>query len=481
MKKFYLTTSIPYINAPPHIGFALELVQADVIARWHRSKGDDVFFLTGTDEHGAKVAKAARMENKDPEDFAGELSLKFQNLAKLVNTSCDNFIRTTDKAKHWPAVKAVWEGLVRAGDLYKKKYAGLYCLGCEAFILEKDLVGGRCSYHQLVPEKVEEENYFFKLSRYSDQIKQLIKKDKIKILPESRKNEIVSFFQNGLEDVSFSRSRERYWGWQVPGDPTQSIYVWVDALPNYLSGIGYPLNQKQFNHYWPADIHCIGKDILKFHVAIWPAILLSLGLPLPRMVFVHGFITSVGQKMSKSLGNVIDPFPLIEKYGADALRYYLLREITPTEDGDFTEEKFRGRYQSDLASGLGNLVARVRSLGEKVGIGKPSKLIDAKKIIAEVRNEYTKAVREYSFNRALQKVWELVSFCDKEINRTAPWKKQAEAPGIIGKLLSIIGEISDLVNPFLPDTSERIKREIGLDTDRTFLKASQGPLFPRID
>ncbi|PJB98939.1 MAG: methionine--tRNA ligase, partial [Candidatus Nealsonbacteria bacterium CG_4_9_14_0_8_um_filter_36_17] len=361
-KKFYITTSIAYTNTPPHIGYALELIQADVLARYHRILGKKVFFLTGTDEHGQKVVKAAEEAEKEPKEFTDKITARFKLLTKVLNLSNTDFIRTTDEKRHWPVAREVWLKLKENGDIYKKNYKGLYCVGCEAFITKKDLINGKCKIHQKEPEVVEEENYFFRLSKYSKQIKEIIKKDNVKIIPEERKNEMLNFVSQGLEDVSFSRPRKDLkWGIPVPDDNSQTIYVWADALINYISALDYP-NGENFKKYWPADVHCLGKDILRFHSTIWLGMLLSLGLELPKNIFVHGFITSNGQKMSKSLGNVIDPFELVKKYGTDAVRYFLLREITPTEDGDFTYEKFEARYNSDLASGLGNLVARVLTL-----------------------------------------------------------------------------------------------------------------------
>jgi len=368
MKKFYITTSIPYTNALPHIGFALEAVQADVLARYHKKLGEGVFFLTGTDEHGLKIKKAAKAVKKTPQEFVDEISARFLELTKVLNISNDDFIRTTDKKRHWPAVKKLWLKLKDNNDIYKKKYKGYYCSGCEAFVTEKDLVQGKCPIHQKEPELIEEENYFFRLSKYLPVIKKEIEKGDLKIIPQARQNEVLGYIKTGIEDVSFSRAKEKYWGFEVPGDPSQIIYVWGDALPNYISAIGYEKETKQFKKLWPADVHCIGKDILKFHAVIWPAMLLSAGLELPKSIFVHGFINVAGQKMSKSLGNVVDPFELIKKYGVDTVRYFLLREIPSTEDGDFTREKFEQRYNSDLASGIGNLVARVNAMARDLKI-----------------------------------------------------------------------------------------------------------------
>ncbi len=462
--KFYITTSIAYTNAPPHIGYALELVQADVLARYHKILGDDVFFLTGTDEHGAKIVKAAQAANKTPKDFTDEISGKFKDLTKVLNLSNDDFIRTTDQKRHWPSVRKVWLSIKEKGDLYKKRYQGLYCLGCEAFVKEKDLVDGKCPIHKQKPEIIEEENYFFRLSKYADAVKEKITSGEIKIVPEGRKNEIVSFINQGVEDVSCSRSKENLqWGVPVPDDDSQIIYIWFEALINYL----YP------KKYWPADVHCVGKDIFRFHVLLWPAMLLSLGLELPRIIFVHGYITSGGQKISKSLGNVVDPFALVKKYGADALRFFLLREISPTEDGDFSEEKFRERYNGDLASGLGNLVARVTKLAQ---VSKIKKIGSEKSLIAEYKialavskEKYKESLERFEFSTSLAAVWALIKFCDQGVERNKLWEKSDKQKEIVGNLLFLIGEIAMLLEPFLPETSKKI------------LKGKiKGPLFPRI-
>jgi methionyl-tRNA synthetase len=365
--KFYITTAIDYVNAKPHIGHALEKIQADVLARYHRAKGDDVWFLTGTDEHGTKNFRTAEIAGKTTQEFVDENSEYFKNLKDVCNLSWDDFIRTTDKNRHWPGVQKLWNKIYEAGDLYKKKYQGLYCVGCEAFVTEKELVDGKCPIHKKEPEKLEQENWFFKLSKYSKEIESKIKNDELKIIPESRKNEILSFLKSGLEDISLSRPKNYLsWGIPVPNDPDQVIYVWYDALSNYITAIEYAEESEKFKKFWPADLHVIGKDILRFHAAIWPGMLLSAGLPLPKSIFVHGFITVEGEKMSKTLGNIIDPAELSQKYGSDAVRYYLLREISTYEDGDYSKKKFEERYNADLANGIGNLVSRVATLGERI-------------------------------------------------------------------------------------------------------------------
>ncbi|MBI2626005.1 MAG: methionine--tRNA ligase, partial [Candidatus Nealsonbacteria bacterium] len=451
-KKFYITTSIAYANALPHLGYALETIQADVLARHRRILGEDVFFLTGTDEHGRKVLEAASAAGKTPEDFTDEISGKFKELAKVLNLSNNDFIRTTDKKRHWPQAQEVWLKLKENGDIYKKKYKGLYCVGCEAFITKKDLVDGKCHIHQKTPEVIEEENYFFRLSKYSSKISDILKKDNIKIIPETRKNEMLSFAKQGLEDISFSRPRKDLtWGIPVPDDKTQTIYVWADALTNYLSGAP---------GRWPADVHCIGKDIQKFHCLIWPGMLLSLGLPLPKTILVHGFINVAGQKMSKSLGNVIDPVELVKRYGVDPVRYFLLREIPPTEDGDFTYEKFEQRYNSDLAKGIGNLVARVITLAKisnfQFPISNKFSNSNFQTIINKIKKECDRSLNKFKFNEALAVIWELIGWCDKYIEKEKPWVETKNQLSVISDLSYALSNIAQMLQPFLPETSEKI-------------------------
>ncbi|MEI7424600.1 MAG: methionine--tRNA ligase [Candidatus Staskawiczbacteria bacterium] len=469
--KFYITTSIPYTNAPPHIGFALEIIQADVLARYHKNMGDDVFFLTGTDEHGIKTLRIAREAGKDPKVFADEISQKFRDLTNILNISNDDFIRTTDEIRHKPAVEKLWRALDKAGDIYKKKYKGYYCPGCEAFKTDKEIVDCKCPIHLKELEIIEEENYFFRLSKYNKKIEEAIESGEIKIVPEGKKNETLSMLKQGMEDVSFSRTKDKYWGFEVPGDSEQVMYVWCDALPNYISAIGYENDEKKFKKYWPANVHCLGKDIMKFHTIFWPAMLMSANIALPKSIFVHGFINVAGQKMSKSLGNVIDPFELVKKYGADAVRYYLLRELTPTEDGDFTYEKFEQRYNSDLAGGIGNLVARTLGIYSKIDgfkEKKPSNKIKGK--ITESLGIYKSAINDFKFNDALFVIWDVIAFCDKYINEFELWKSKDEQ--VISDLFFAIKEIGILLEPFLPETAEKIKKAVET-------KVSEN-LFPRI-
>ena len=506
--KFYITTAIDYVNAKPHIGHALEKIQADVLARYHRAKGDEVWFLTGVDVHGLKNFRAAEAVGQKPEDFTSENSAFFKNLKNILNLSWDDFISTGDQDRHWPGVQKLWNRLYEAGDLYKKNYKGFYCVGCEAFITEKELVDGKCSIHQKAPETIEQENWFFRLSKYSKEIESRIKNDELRIIPETRKNEILSFIESGLEDVSFSRQKKDLpWGIPVPNDPDQVMYVWCDALSNYITAIGYgsansgqrtaagymndPSSKLQapssmFHDLWPADLHVIGKDILRFHAAIWPGMLIAAGLPLPKSIFAYGFITVEGQKMSKTLGNIIDPAELVEKYGTDAVRYYLLREISTYEDGDYGSKKFEKRYNADLANGIGNLVARVAALGERI---MPVKFSFEKDIEDSVKKEcgrifadYEKSISEIKLNESLASAWELVSIADKYINEKKPWavKDAEEFKKIIANSCYLIGVINNLISPFIPLTAEKISEQISYSESAFKIKKGE-TLFPRLN
>ncbi|MFY9457400.1 MAG: class I tRNA ligase family protein [Candidatus Spechtbacterales bacterium] len=496
-KKFYITTAIDYVNGNPHIGHAFEKTQADVLARYHRSLGDDVFFLTGTDEHGVKNFRSAQEAGLSPKEFVDLNSKKFKKLALVLNISNDYFVRTTDKKVHWPGAIKMWQALESAGDIYKKQYRGSYCVGHEAFITKKDLVDGKCALHKKEPEVIEEENYFFRLSKYTKKIEKVIKSGKFKIIPNSSLNELLRLLEQGLEDVSFSRpSKDLSWGVPVPSDKKHTMYVWCDALVNYLSAIGYgapisyKLQAKSFKKYWPADVQVIGKDILRFHAAIWPGMLLSAGLALPKILFVHGFISVGGEKMSKSLGNVVDPFALIEKYGADAVRYYLLREIPSIHDGDFTHEKFEERYRSDLAKGLGNFTARVVSLGARHIKGSFASYQSArtKKTILEAEKKYHKAMGDFRFDEALQAVWELIAYGDKFVDSTRLWELPGKDPkkfaSHIAELCALLANIAFLLSPFLPVTSRAIAKQLGIkdvaQNPRAFKLKKGNPLFPMV-
>lgn len=461
-KKFYITTPIYYTNQAPHIGTAYTTVAADVLARYYRKLGEDVFFLTGTDEHGDKIAQAAEKANKTTQEFVDEISELFKIAWKKLNISYDDFIRTTDE-KHKKGVEKFLLKLKDSGKVYQDEYKALYCSGCEDFIFKKDLVDGKCPYHKKEPELISETNYFFKLKDFLPQIKELIENDKIIIEPKERKKEVLSLLKQDLGNLSISRQKVK-WGIDLPFDKEQKTYVWVDALQNYITAIGYGDDSKEFKTYWPADLHLIAKDIVKFHAIFWPALLLATGLELPKKIFVHGFFTVEGQKMSKTLGNVIDPSYLVDKYGADAVRYFLLREISFGSDGDFSIKRLKERYNSDLANGLGNLVSRVLALSEKIKTKakKANKEFDLE--IKSVQKKYKKAIEEIKFNEALESIWQLISFCDEYIEKNKPWEliksDQEKAKEVLGQLLTVIEEIVNLLGPFMPETSEKILNQI---------------------
>jgi methionyl-tRNA synthetase len=462
-KKFYITTTLPYVNADPHIGFALEIIQADVIARYHKSLDEDVFFNTGVDEHGLKIYRKAQENNLTPQEYCDIYAKKFDELKQSLNLSYNNFIRTTDE-HHIKAAQEFWNICSKNGDIYKKIYKVKYCVGCELEKTESELVNGRCSMHpNLELEIIDEENYFFKYSKYQKQLLDLYKNNPDFVIPGSRLNEIKGFTEKGLEDFSISRLKEKMpWGVEVPDDDKHVMYVWFDALVNYISCLGWPEDKKKFKEFWPG-LQVAGKDNLRQQSSMWQAMLLSAGLPNSKQIFIHGFITANGQKMSKSLGNVINTVELVNKYGTDAVRYYLLREITSTEDGDFSYEKFEQRYNSDLAGGIGNLVARTLGIyskisNSKVQISNQVKNPKLKTKIEEVQKVYESAVEEFKFNEALASVWEIISFCDKYINEEKLW--ETKSLPVINDLFFAIKEIGILLEPFLPATSEKIKNAV---------------------
>ncbi|MGD0977327.1 MAG: methionine--tRNA ligase [Minisyncoccia bacterium] len=491
MDKYYITTSIAYTNAPPHCGFALELIQADVLARYNRLLGKEVFFLTGTDEHGKKNLEAAQKAGKSPQEFVDLISAEFKRLAKVYNISIDNFIRTSDQKKHWPSVFKVWNKLFENGDLYRKKYKGLYCVGHEAFIKKSELVDGLCPLHLTKPDEIEEENWFFRLTKYKKELKRKLENDDIHIVPEYKLNELLPILDE-LEDISFSRPKKDIsWGIPVPNDDSSYLYIWPEALTNYISAIGYADETDQFKKFWPADVHLIGKDILRFHAIYWPAMLLSLGLPLPKNIFVHGFITSEGQKMSKTIGNIVDPFKIAEKYGIDPVRYYLLREIPSDEDGNFSVEKLEARYNGDLANNLGNLVSRLAKLIETKLDGElilESRLLenDVVEKIKQVTDDYHRAINNFKLHEAVTRVWELLTFANGYIDEHKPWIKDIEPDHLLKTLtnsLELLISANRLLEPFLPETSEKILKIFGRtkdSKDSKFIVEKTEPLFPRL-
>jgi methionyl-tRNA synthetase len=449
-EKFYITTTIPYANAAPHIGHALEFVQADVLARWNRLKGKKVFYLTGTDEHGTKNYQTAKKEGLTTQKFVDKNVKSFKELLEKLNITHDNFIRTTNKKEHWPGVIEMWNLLVKKGDIYEKEYEGSYCSGCERFVTDKDLIDGKCPDHpKLEIQKIAEKNYFFKLSKYSNEIKKKIKSGELEVYPEKWKNNFLGLIKDGLTDVSFSRDKKQLpWGIPVPGDDTQVMYVWCDALTNYLTGIGYP--NKSYKNNWPADVHVVGKDMLRFHTGIWPGMLLSAGLPLPKKVIVHGFLTINGQKMSKSTGNVIDPIEVIDKYGSDALRYFFCRNFVFGEDGDISVDGIIRRHNDELANKLGNLVSRTSTLAEKYGLTKtPNNLI--KKLN---KKSIGRLIESYEFDKALNEIFAFIDACNEFIQEKKPWETKDKK--VLYQLVESIREIAKLLSPFIPESSDKI-------------------------
>ena len=473
--KFYLTAAIPYVNARPHIGHVLEFVQGDVLARHNRKIGNDVFYITGGDENSLKNVRAAEEEGTPVDEFCKRNSEYFRKVAEDFNVLLDNFQRSS-LPNHIESSQDLWKRCAEAGDIYKKRYEGLYCVGCESFYTPDELNNGECLEHPGKKlELVEEENYFFKLSNYTDQLKKLIATDEYAVSPESKKNETLGFIEKGLEDFSISRSNERAHGWgvSVPGDDSQKMYVWFDALNVYRSAAP---------EWWPAEAHLIGKGILRFHSIYWPAILLSAKLPLPKKLLVHGYITINGQKMSKSIGNVIDPSSLIPKYGADAIRYYLLKEIPSFGDGDFSESKMQAVYNSDLANGLGNYASRGLTLGSKEELSSKFELdSDVSARISKAKAEVGEKIEAFKLNEALFSIWSLISFGDEYINKKEVWKiaDPKEKNLALFNLTQILVEVTDMLEAFLPQTSAKIKQYIEVTPD-SYKLTKPSPLFPRI-
>ena len=477
---FYLTSAIPYVNAAPHIGHAQEFVYADVIRRYHSLCGEDVRFICGADENALKIVQAAEAAGQDPQAFTDVHQKEFLDIADKLQVHFDVWQRGTDKTHHFPSSQKLWKLCAEHGDIYKKQYTGLYCVGCESFY-EKDELdeNGECFEHPGKKlDRVSEENYFFRLSRYQKFIEDLLEKDTLAVIPDFRKNEALAFLRKGLKDFSVSRTKKRAKGWgvPVPDDPEHIMYVWFDALNIYQTGIGFGWDEKQYHKWAPQSVMVIGKGILRFHAIYWPAILKSAGLPLPKKLFVHGYLTVDGKKMSKTVGNIVDPNTILEKYGTDALRYYLLREIPSFSDGDFSERRFKEVYNADLANGLGNLVARVAKLASLTGSGLKEIQGLTPSFEKVATGEYKKAIEEFRFHDALANVWETVKETDRYIDETHPWTSQGEnLSAIIKPAAKRILTIAILLKPFLPATSEKI-----LDQFKGPKITSQPPLFPRI-
>ena len=523
--KFYLTTPIYYANNIPHSGSAYTTIAADVLARYHRLKGEKVFFLVGTDEHGGKIEETAQEAGKTPRQLCDENAEIFKKTWRSLNISYDNFIRTTDP-KHKEAVKKILQILWEKGLIYKGDYEGLYCLGCEQYKTRDELVEGKCSLHQKKPVLLKEESYFFKLSLFEDRLRKAITTDLFEIKPVERKNEVLNFLDQGLQDISISRQKVK-WGVPLPFDQKFTAYVWVDAFFNYLTGLGWQGDPKNLPEFWPANLHLMAKDILRVHTTIWPALLLALDIPLPKKIFAHGFLTLNNQKMSKSLGNVIWPEEMIEKFGIDASRYLILSVAPFGQDGDISWQKLIEKYNADLANGLGNLVARVLAMAEKYESGirnQESKIKNQKSgiknqeitrfslLITDYKTRYEKAFANLQLYEALKIILQFISHLDKYIDQEKPWilaKKRAlkgaatsepslsaspgalapgsgnsgsSAPGsgfdkleeVLYNLIQGLNEIASFIQPFMPETAERIRE--GLEGKTMEKKV----LFPRI-
>jgi methionyl-tRNA synthetase len=530
MKKFYITTPIYYVNAEPHLGGAYTTVAADVLARYHRMKGEEVFFLTGTDEHGAKVAESAKEQGKTPKEWCDENAAKYKFVWDQLQISYDNFIRTTD-LNHEKAVARAVQRLYDKGFIYQGIYSGLYCVDCERYYTEKELVDGKCPFHKKEPVTLSEDCYFFKLSSFQEPLLKLIDGGDFLIEPKERKNEVLGFLKTEkLEDLAISRAKVE-WGIPVPWDKSQTIYVWIDALLNYLTGIGWHaeranpqidadsntdqrglisvnlrpakrnLRESAFMKWWPPEVQLIGKDILRFHAVIWPAMLLALELPLPKKLFVHGFFTVGGQKMSKSLGNVIAPAEMVRIFGSDATRYLLLSVFPFGQDGDISMEKFYEKYNADLAGGIGNLVARVLTLAAKYQILNIKNLNDNSKFqnkIEDIWQNYEKAMESLAFEKAIDTILDLMTFCDKYIDKEKPWQLLKdnidEFQAVMYNLIESLRHLAWLIQPFMPEISQKIFEALGLpqETKKSLNQAKiwggvenyqvkkVAPLFPRI-
>ena len=474
-KKFYITTPIYYANDKPHIGSAYTTIAADVIARYHRIvAGDDVLFLTGTAEHGTKITRSAESAGKSPQEFVDDVSAQFKTAWEKLHILPDDFIRTTEE-RHTKSVEIFFEKLKASGKIYEGDYKGLYCVGHEAFIKESELnEQGLCPDHKTKPEQVSERNWFFKLSEYQDILKKKIESGEFLIEPDFRRNEVLAFIDRGLEDIAISRQNVPF-AILLPWDKDQTIYVWLDELFNYCSAIGYGSDEEKFKKYWPADVHLVGKDIIKFHCVIWPALLLAIKEELPKKVFAHGFFTIDGQKISKTIGNVIDPVELAEKYGGDAVRYFVLREIPFGYDGDFSLTKFTERYDADLANALGNLISRVTNLIEKNCEGQVPKQVESPKRAENLQ----KFIEEFRLHDALENIWENVRWANQFIDQAKLWELPKKNPAlfedVISSLVALLKQVSLELAPFLPETATKIDKILNTDS----IKKAE-VLFPKL-
>lgn len=505
---YYITTAIDYVNAAPHLGHAYEKIATDVMARFQRMCGKEVFFLTGTDEHGSKVEKTAKGRGITPREHTDELVEEFKKAWQYLNLQYNRFIRTTD-TDHYAVVEHIWRIMAAKGDIYKASYTGLYCSGCENFVTERDLTEeGHCPNHQRPPEEVQEENYFFRLSKYKDAIQAHLKANPGFVLPAFRADEVLRMLDD-VEDISVSRARHSVsWGIPVPDDPDQVIYVWIDALSNYVTGVGYPQDSGLFTQFWPADVHMIGKDILRFHALYWPAMLMSANLPLPRCIFAHGFININDAKISKSIGNVVSPFTLAERFNLpnpDPIRYYLMTVATFGQDGSFTEDDFKLTVNADLSNNLGNLLNRTLNMTHKYFEGKVpvSNLAKPGLLHTEGVQDVHQAYAHFEFQKAAALILQLVDWANKEINDKEPWtlfkeNKLAELADLMYTVLETLRQVALMFSPICPQLSDEIWIQLGYSTPLSQLVPQwddigntclptgqpinlQGPILPRLD
>jgi methionyl-tRNA synthetase len=499
--RFYLTTPIYYVNASPHIGHAYTTIAADVVVRHRRQRGDETFFLTGTDEHGSNIPRVAAESGLELQDFVDRNAAAFEEMTRRVNASNDFFVRTTDP-RHGERVQELLQRIYDRGDIYEGVYAGLYCTRCEAFYSEAELVDGLCPQHGIPPERVEEKNYFFRLSAYQDRLLRLYDERADFVLPPFRANEARSFIERGLEDISVSRASQQ-WGVPVPWDPEQVVYVWVDALINYWSALAFAREGEDLRpRFWPAVRHFLAKDILKFHCVIWPALLLAAELDVPRQLFVHGYLLLDERKMSKSLGNVIDPLSVVDVYGVDPLRFYLFRVATFGQDGSISVEGLHERYERELGNDLGNLLSRTTAMVERYREGRLRPAPVSAGVAAQVervRVEAAARLDEFDLTGALEVVWDLVRGLNRHVERTAPWElakdegRAEELDGVLYELADGLRAAAVALSAYVPETAGRILAALGQPAELGWEAVAPGrtaevegvvqaaPLFPRVD
>jgi methionyl-tRNA synthetase len=502
--RYFLTTAIDYVNSRPHLGTAYEKITADVIARYHRLKGDDTWFLMGNDEHSQNVFKRAQEQGKDPLAYCDEMEQTFRDTWRGLNVSFDDFIRTTDRRRHFPAVQALAQACLDNGDIYEGFYEGHYCVGCEEFKPEKDLVDGLCPIHKTTPEWIKEKNWFFRLSKYQRPLLDLYAAQPSFIEPETRRNEILRLVEGGLDDISMSRAGQS-WGVPLPFDPTSVVYVWFDALINYAAAVGYGWDQARFQSQWPADLHIVGKDITRFHCVFWPAMLMSARQPLPRQVFGHGWVFFKGERMSKSLGNIVDPLDAAKRFGPDPLRLYLTKEVPYGADGDFTWERFEEKYNADLANNLGNLVNRVASMTERYRQGRlpasPPRGSTLPSVAESALTTYREAMDRHALHEAVAAAFRLVSATNEFVATSQPWalakdpSRDADLTGVLYDAAEAVRIAAVLLQPVMPDSAAEILRRMGDPAPAEARRLSDaawrsgdarqisntGALWPRID